>query len=372
MENYKLAKLNDCDGDLRCQWYVFYSYRHPETKQFQRFKKVISMKLLTKTQRYASASEHIKKINRWLREGNNPFDMVNSRIMLSEAMDLYIQHVSTRLRKRTYYTYRNYVSTIKKFLLTKNLTEMRARDFNEDLAITFFDWIKSKMKVTNRTHNNYRTMVRAIFNFMLERNIIEFNPFLKIPKLELEQSELTALTPTELQILKKHLPEDNFQLYAISMIIFYCFIRPQEIVRLKIENFDLVNQRVYMSGKTSKNKKTQVVVIPDPLLEILVKLKNLDAHSGDYVFSRNLLPGTFQIAPTRIAEAWRKWCKKYEVDKQIYHLKHTGVGMAIQAGINVRDLQLQLRHYSLDETQKYLEKFNNVASDRLKSGFPRI
>ena len=372
MEKFKLAKLNDCGGDLGRQWYVYYSYVHPETKQFQRFKKVISTKLLTKTQRHAAASQEIQRINKWLREGNNPYDAANPRILLSDAFQLYLDSIEHTIRLRSFYTYRNYVTTLNKYLEEKKQTLLRVNEFTHDNALQFMDWLKNSQKVSNRTYNNYKVHVKSIFTFLHARGYLDFNPFNNIQKLEQEESEITCLTATELQIMKTKMMVEYPQLFNVAMLIFYCFLRPQEIVRLKVENIDLVGQRIYLSGKTSKNKRTQTITIPDALMDHLAKLKNLDAPSNYYVFSKKLLPGTFQIAPTRIAEIWRKWCDANGINKRIYHLKHTGVGMAIESGMNVRDLQLQLRHASLDETQKYLEKFNNVASDRLKKGFPRF
>ena len=369
---FKPAKLNDWKGDLSKQWFVYYSFIHPETKQFKRFKKVISMRLLTRTARHAAAAKEIAKINKWLREGNNPFDNINPKLTLPQALEIYLNSIEHTLRQRSFYTYRNYCTTLNLYQQEKKQTTLKIFEFTHDNAIMFMDWLKNTRKVSNRTYNNYRVHIKSIFIFLQARGYIDFNPFNNIAKLEQEESEITCLTPTELQIMKTKMMDDYPQLFNIAMLIFYCFLRPQEIVRLKVENIDLVGQRLYLSGKTSKNKKTQTITIPDPLLEYLVKLKNLDAPSNHYIFSRKLLPGTFQIAPTRIAEIWRHWCDDNGINKKIYHLKHTGVGMAIEAGHNVRDLQLQLRHSSLDETQKYLEKFNNVASDRLKKGFPRF
>jgi len=74
---------------------VYYSYQHPETKQFQRFRKYISMKLLTKTARYASVAKEISRINKWLREGNNPYDQINRRMLLTEAFPVSVNQTIT-------------------------------------------------------------------------------------------------------------------------------------------------------------------------------------------------------------------------------------------------------------------------------------
>ncbi len=272
--NFKLAKLNDNKGDLTKQWFVYYSFKHPETKDFVRFKKLISMRLLTRTARHEVASIEIKKINKWLREGNNPFDQSNAKILLTEGCKLYLETIENTLRQRSFYTYRNYVRTFNKYLKEKKQTTFKVYEFSHENALNFMDWLKNSHKVNNRTYNNYRVHIKSIFTWLQNRGYIDFNPFNNIQKLEQEESEITVLTPLELQTIKINMAIENPQLFCISLLIFYCFLRPQEIVRLKVENIDLVNQRIWMSGKTSKNKRTQVIVIPDAMLDIITKLKN--------------------------------------------------------------------------------------------------
>jgi len=46
--------------------------------------------------------------------------------------------------------------------------------------------------------------------------------------------------------------------------------------------------------------------------------------------------------------------------------------MAIKAGIGVKQLQIQLRHHSLDETDKYLRQMGVRDVGNLRSDFPGI
>ncbi len=89
-----------------------------------------------------------------------------------------------------------------------------------------------------------------------------------------------------------------------------------------------------------------------------------------YAFSKNLEPGEKMIQPQRIHEAWKKFTRIYDIDTTIYNFKHTGAGKAMEAGIDIRDLQLHMRHSSLTVTEKYLNRFRKQGSDKLKTGFP--
>ena len=73
VEIFKKAKLFDYNGDISQQWYVYYSYRNPETGKFVRIKKAISRKLLTKRERYRKANLIADYLNSKLAISWNPF-----------------------------------------------------------------------------------------------------------------------------------------------------------------------------------------------------------------------------------------------------------------------------------------------------------
>lgn len=156
------------------------------------------------------------------------------------------------------------------------------------------------------------------------------------------------------------------------MLIFYCFLRPAEIMRMKAEDVDYARKTINVRGAMSKNRKTAVVAVPELVIELLRESGRDKAEKDFYLFTKKLKPGKQMAAPTRMAEIWRKWANDNGIDKCIYHLKHTGVGMAIEAGMNLRDLQLQLRHHSLDMTQIYLDKFRREPGEAMRRCFPRI
>lgn len=373
MENYKKAKLNDAGGDINKQWYVYYSYRHPETNQYCRFKQLISFKLRTKTARHARASEIIKQINDKLLSGFNPFiHDFRKTFTLRDALIYFLDVKTNILRSRSVATYRNNSTTFLAFLEHKKLDTIPITNFTHAQAIHFLDWTSSERKTANRTINNYRVFLITFFNFLIEREIIEKNPFNKIKKIPEEEAEIIAFTQEELDIVRNNLPRDNYRLYLCTQLIFYCFIRPAELMRLRYKDIDLKNKQIYIHAKINKNKKEQSVQIPNQLYPLLVNLLSTYRNHDHLLFTRHLQPGTKQAAPTRMAEYWRQWANRYNIKKNIYHFKHTGAGLAIDAGINPRDLQLHLRHSDLRQTQIYLDKFRKHPSTQLRNQFPNF
>jgi integrase len=314
----------------------------------------------------------IKTINKKLTQGFNPYAYQEKKYnSLKVAME-YVEGIKINsTRKRTHHSYSSFIKIFNDWLELKKYTSITVDEFNYYHALEFMDYTQEVLGNGNRTYNNRLTAMSTIFKLLVKREWILANPFEKIDRMPKEDAEIVAFTMDELMILQQHLPQWSYDLYCCACLIFYCFIRPQELVRLKVSNINLVNRAVIIPGKASKNKKQEVVHIPDALMPILMKL-DLNYPGNFFVFAKNQQRGIKEYAPTRIAEAWREFADHYGIDKKIYSLKHTGVGMALENGINIRDLQLQLRHSSLEMTQVYLDKFNRKPSEKLSTNFPDI
>jgi len=370
MEKFKMARLNDKDSDISKTWFVYYSYRNPETNKFQVFQQYISVKLKTKKARYERANEVISEINAKLQKGWNPFsNEIRTLSTVNEVVQRFYEIKETELRRRSILSYKSQIKTFKSWLEENNLTKLSIENFSHLHAVEFMDMLKYKKKVSNRTYNNYLICMRSIFNWLQEREYVIHNPFKRISVLQEEDPEIIGFDEEELSIIRTVLPQRNKRLWMIAQLIFYCFMRPQEIVRLRHKDINVRAGRLIINGSQSKNKKSQVIDLPQAFLN-QIDPADWTGKSTDYIFSRKFMPGVKEILPIRIAEAWQQFAKEVGISKPIYGLKHTGVGMAFDNGINPRDLQIHIRHASLDETMKYLNRFRMVTSEKLKSEFP--
>ncbi len=366
---YKLARLNDANSDLSRQWFVYYYFQHPETGKMKRFRKWISLRLKTKVSRYEKAKFLIKDVNNRLLRGWNPYSENEIRLTnLVSALEFALKIKEATIKKRGSYTYRSIVRIFLRYLHEKHLDIISIEEMSSKIARDYCDYMLIDENISLRTYNNRITGLKTLFNVLLEREYIIFNPFNRIKKQQTPDPEITAYLPDELLKINDSLPSYNYQLYAITQLIFYCFLRPAEIVRLQFRDILWDHDLIVMPGTKTKNKKSQVIIIPTHMKE---NLKDWSHEFPDdyYIFSRHLNPGTKEIAPTRIAEAWRRYADKHNIKKGIYDFKHTGNGFAFDQGFNARDIQLQNRHSSLDETQKYLNKFRRIASDKFKNDF---
>ncbi len=369
--NFKTSKIFDAGGDLSQRWFVFYYFRDPDTNKFQRFREWVPAKYITRTQRYDKARELRKQIDRRLQLGWNPFASKSRNLTsLWQCLDYFLDSKKSAVRNRTLISYRSYIKKFKEWLEKKNYDKMPVESFNYYMASEYMDYFRSTGK-SRRTWNNTLQAIRTCFNFLVNKEFIVINPFFKIHKVKVEETEIISFTDNELKILKNNLPKFDYNLYVIALMIFDWFLRPQEIVRLKVRHLKDLRNQITIPGNISKNKKNGTIANP---MDVKNAIKNLDLNFPDnyFVFGSNLERNEKMIAPTRIAEKWREFANQYGISKNIYALKHTGNGIALENGISVRDLQLQNRHSSLEETQKYLDRFRKTPSDSFLSKFPTL
>ena len=366
--------MNDRGNDLSKQWYVEYMYLHPEKNVLVPFRKYISLKLKTGAARRMKADKLIIEFNEWLAMGGNPFANENlERTGLVEALDRLYKLKVASTRKRTQTTYKDTINKVGEFLRIRKLLDIAVEDVSNILAQQFCDYMIQDLHLSNRTHNNHLNNLRSLWNMMKKRFSIHNNPWSGVDMLEEEEPSNVMFTDKELNIIHTNLPKDNFELWCCAGLVFYCALRPQEIVRLQAYNIRLDKKAIMLDGRITKNKKTRWVNIPsDSFIEDLERLKIEDMHPNLFVFGSGLKPGRTEISPTRIAEKWAIWREKYNIRHTIYNLKHNAVGMLADAGASSRDIQLHIRHHSLTESEAYMNRFRTSVGPGFKDKYPKL
>lgn len=373
MENFKPARLYDADGDLDQRWFIYFSFRDPETGKFHRFKKYLDSRRSSRADRYLQARSVIKQYNLKLQQGFNPYSDETRSVTIKQAFDHILKIKASYCRPRTISTYSYVIRLFTDFLEQNKLAALPSELFNINHAQSFMDWVMKDGKRKPRTYNNILESMRILSNGLTARNnqMLQVNSFKEIKMLPEQEAALTALVSQETKIINENLPGYDFNLFIIAGLIYYCFLRPQEIVRLRVKNIFLDDQLILITGDISKNKKNQAIMIPDSFMQALRKF-DLGYPVDYYLFSRKLKRGSKLIAPTRIAEAWRKWADIFGIDKNIYSLVNTGAGRADRSGATTRDIQLHKRHHNLEMTQIYLDKFSRKVSDQFIKNFPPL
>lgn len=171
--------------------------------------------------------------------------------------------------------------------------------------------------------------------------------------------------------LKAYIIENDKDLWLFICFMYYCFIRPNELRRLKISDILFEREQIIVRGEISKNKKQEYVTIPDYFFNEIQYLK--EYNPNDYIFasSKDL---SKPIGEKTMTQRHRNILKKlgFPAGFALYSWKHTGAVHAAKNGISVKELQIQLRHHSLDQVDQYLRQLGVHDIYNLKQNFPTI
>lgn len=266
---------------------------------------------------------------------------------------------------KTIVTYRGMVRKFHEFLGDKSDSQITRDD--ADLFIkTLFE-----KKMSNKTIKAYKTNLKALYN----KYINKFepgnfkNPFRNSQIIKTSSRSLMYYNDLQIGLIKEYCKKNNPMLWVACLLQYYCFIRPNELRQLKVEDINIHAGYIEIPGVVSKNRKTQKVAIPDVLLPELDFLIYNEPES--FVFGG---PGPTPPSRDRLSKVHKKVLKELNIKGRygFYSWKHTGVVKAYKAGINMKDLQLQLRHHSLDMVNEYLKNLGVMDNDRIKTLFPKI
>jgi hypothetical protein len=153
----RTAQLHNCKGDVSKQWFVYFSYRNPETGKLQRFR--ISegfSQYKTAEARMAYAQQLIASINLKLKSGWNPFTNENVLYKLVDDATIYQTRLLTfhlqailnkcrpELRLKSFQSYQSHLNGFISWLDVNKLSTIAVVEFNKNHAKEFIGDLLAK------------------------------------------------------------------------------------------------------------------------------------------------------------------------------------------------------------------------------------
>lgn len=138
---------------------------------------------------------------------------------------------------------------------------------------------------------------------------------------------------------------------AILMTAYAAGLRISEVAHLKTTDID--SQRMVIRVNQGKNRRDRFVMLSPRLLEIL-RTYWLNAHPRDWLFPGDI-PG-HPITTAAIWQACNRARQRSGIQKPItpHVLRHAFATHLLEAGTDVRKIQLLMGHRSLATTSRYL------------------
>lgn len=351
------------------RWYIIFYQTNPVTGEYTRFRQSYDInRIKNHKERMKVAKQHLDEVNKKLPTGW-PFIISEQKetVDITSALQIALTAKLSSDREKTRSTFKSRAGIFNDFLLDTDKENMDVKDFKKRYAYEFLDWAVKTRCIGDTTYNNYKSEMRSLFSEMVKRELITVNPFAGITKKRNIQKIRRAYSDYELQLIIKAASKHKYLLLAILMI-YYTFLRPIELRRLKISHLNLKLGFIHTPGNISKNKRDEIVTIPDVFMEVL-KTYELEKYPGYYyVFGKKFEPGDHQSSMHMIRNKFKKVIEELisqgllEEDKglQLYSFKDTGNMELVVNNVNMLDIMHQNRHTSLETTQKYLQKFHKI------------
>lgn len=393
---FKKAVLRDFGGDLKKRWYIEYYIYNQKTAKLERVReyKNLNKHRTVKGRRYA-AIQRIHEINYNLQYTDFcKNDIIDPQAVRKKepiksvpdltpgsggSLDLIIKQVINATtpetaNKKTNIAYKGVAERFINWLIKNKFSLAPSDPIAQTTAQQYIDYLFSVEKLHPNTVINNHAMLRTIFNKLVKRGFVAQNPFIGVetPK-KVITTKNSAFSESEQQKIKKYVINHRPEFWPIIQLTFYCFIRNTEMIKLRIENVDLKEGKIFIPGHVSKNKKGQSVVIPAALSETLINME-LDKYPKDfYLIGKGGTPSDKAMSRDWIQKQHKQILEYLQIQgKTFYSWKHTGVVNAYKSGVDLKSIQLQCRHATIEQTDQYLKTLGFQENESFKLGVKRL
>ncbi len=248
---------------LSMEWYVFWSFRNPETGLLERqynIKDGINRHKIKKKR--LDAMKTIKKeLIALFKTGYSPFDRTSEPELarIEDAFKEVLVIKKKEVKETTYKDYESRVNIFSEYL--KSNGYLYIKELNKKIVSKFLSQYSPK------NSNNFRAAFSSIFTVLSDHSYID-NNFIKELRVKKTVEKQEKLIPEkEIKKALKLLEKDETLLMYIYFVS-YMFWRPIEVVRIDINNIDFDNK--IMSTET-KTKNSKVKYIPEIILPTIKK-----------------------------------------------------------------------------------------------------
>lgn len=338
---FKICGPADLSADWYVEWYGPTGKRHKRRTGINRHK--------TASGRAAAAEALIEQIKKEMIPDQSPAEV--------RARD-WLEDFRYTVRKKTYAAYRGKIDDLFDYLQghppTRSLVDSYFRDKRRQLHPT--------------TYNKYLEQVGKVFREIdLPGDLLDGLEPLRaksVPDRYYQKQQKSRL--------KRLISKEDPELWLFIQFIYYTFIRPNSELRLlQVMHLMLDEGKIFIPGTISKNRDSEYVAIP-PVFLPAVRAQYEYSAAADFLFPSRVVDDA-PVSYNNMYARHRKYLKRLRFPNgyTLYSWKHTGAVAAIQAGVSVKDLQLQMRHKSLDQTDQYLRQMG-VQQMRTIERFPEL
>lgn len=373
-------------------WHVYYRFRNPVTGNLDKFIEKKGINRYKKiTEREVVAKNLQKALKKYLQGGFNPFE----EVLLSDKGTI-IKENKEVIKNDTFFTVEK--ALFESFSQKKKTWAESTQGVNETYYNSFISWLKEKKldqrnitdlkkryvvaflsdileKNSNTSRNNYKRFLSSIFSQLKQNELILTNFIVDIDTLKSTAKKNKPFSKEKLEKILNYIKENDSYLYDYIKFMWYSFLRPIEIVRLKVENIDLEATTLEIKTKTGER---DYVKITEPLSRYLLKVGIANYDSQKFIFTKFNEPNFWITEKEKSREDFFsrrfKKVKKHFLlgnDYGVYSFRHTAAlslyNQFLENGDSSHKAELKLqeimRHDDVKTTRIYLRDIGGKLPD---------
>lgn len=377
---FRECKLFDCKGDVSKRWYyAFYCWDAKENK-LVRVRDYSISKSKDKAERYKVAKKKMIEVNALLLQGfhrnsvkvnkKQPVELIPATPTLREAFDIIKRLKQATNRKESFKEWKILDNIFLPWCAERGFDILPVSEIKSEHIVPFIDYVSIDRGVSNTTRNNYVIRIGTFFNALKKRKLIEENPLKGLGKLRQEETQHIPYTKEEIQEVKEAIAEKKPWLWLAIQMIYYCFIRPNEIIQLRVRNIE--GKVFYIPPEISKGKTGRYIPIHPSLWNALVEagIHNRGQHA--YILSTSA-SGTKPLGKKTLYNTFVWHMKgKLKQGQDLYAFKHSGVIAAYRATKDIKLIQEYCGHKNIADTDKYLRELGLIIPESRLNNIPSI
>lgn len=346
-------RIYDAGGDLSKRWFI--EWRDNHLKPVRSYKGINS---------HITAAGRASAIDRLINEVTE-IDLDSDYPTLIRHIREYIRQKEKHLREKSHQTY------LSRLNIFADWYDGRYMDHKS--AESFLDFISAELGNSKTTRNDYRTWLKSVWKWMVKREYYSSNPWDDTEKVKTTTQPARAFSVAQIAHLRTIMTRHQPDLWLFCKFIYYTLIRPGEIRHMVVGDLLFDENKILVRSEVSKNGKEEMVVMPRAFVKDL-ESTYLGADPTLYLFTADGCPGENIIGKNTMSTRHRTLLKSlgYSSQHKLYSWKHTGAKQAVKAGVGLKELQLQLRHHSLDQVDQYLRSLGVDDMKNLSEKYPGI
>lgn len=307
----------------------------------------------------------MREVDQLLAQGYHYPKATPDNLLFVEAIDKYLE---VRL---PIITCKKDVSMSFRFLrsyVIEHCPGIMLEDFKTAELKGFLDYYQRLRNWSNQTRKNKKYIISSLFEHWRDMGKIGENPARRLKNEKTEGiRHFNIFSKTQLQDIKNKAMQEDPQLFVAISLIYYMFVRPDELRHIKVGHFLMEEQRLLLEARNVKNKKEVRIYIPKNMREILKESGFLEYAKGSHLFSKKGKPGTHQLGYHNLRNRFRKLLESQGLSKthSLYSLKPTGVCSMYRQTKDLYAIKERGRFHSLQIVEIYLSRYNELYRENL-------